>query len=139
MATVTFNYNDFIAAYPQFNLVSSNALQNCFIQAELICNNSDASVVQDVAVRKTLLWLLVAHIATLMGQTNVNVQNGTVGQSAVVGRTNSASEGSVSISTEMRMNNNAAYFMQTQYGATYWQMILPYRSFRFRPRSVTII
>lgn len=139
MATVTFNYNDFIAAYPQFNLVSQSLLQNCFDQAGLICNNSDASIVQDVTVRKTLLWLLVAHIATLMGETNTNVLNGTVGQPTPVGRTSSASEGSVSISTEMHINNNAAYFMQTQYGTTYWQMILPYRSFRFRPRSVTII
>lgn len=140
MATVTFNYANFIAAYPQFNLAAESSLQNCFNQAGLICNNSDNSVVLDVTVRQTLLWLLVAHIATLTGQTNTNYINGTIGQPAMIGRVNNASEGSVSVSTEMTLNaNNSAYFTQTQYGMAYWQMSLPYRSFRFRPRNVTII
>lgn len=140
MAIVTFDYSAFIAAYPTFNLVSQSILQRCFDQSCLILNNTDSSVVKDVTERTTLLWLLVAHIATLMGQTNTNIAAGTQGAVSNAGRLSSASEGSVSISYDFpAFTMSQAYFVQTQYGFTYWQLILPYRSFRYRPRNVVIM
>lgn len=140
MATVTFNYAEFIAAYPMFNQVSEPALTQCFVQSCLILNNTDSSVVANVTDRKTLLYLLVAHIATLQGLTNANIAAGTYGMAAVLGRTSSASEGSVSISTDYHTGAlNGVWFNQTQYGAAYWQMILPYRSFRYRAATTVIM
>jgi hypothetical protein len=140
MSVVIFDYSRFVAAYPAFNAVSSAALQQCFNLACILLNNTENSLVTDLTTRESLLWMLVAHIATLSGQTNANVASGTAGASSGVGRTASATEGSVSISLDYPMTNpNAAYYNQTQYGAMYWQMILPFRSFRYRGRNVTII
>ncbi len=140
MASVTFNYAEFVAAYPLFNQVSEAALTQCFVQACLILNNTDSSLVANVTERKTLLYLLVAHIATLQGLTNANIAAGTYGMAMALGRTSSASEGSVSISTEYHTGAlNGVWFNQPQYGAAYWQMILPYRTFRYRGRNTVII
>ena len=122
---VVFNYHYFIEAYPLFKSFSDRKLQNYFDLSCLLLNNTGRSAVQCLTARKAMLWLLVAHMATL--------------STREVGRISSAGEGSVSVGTEYPMANNAAYFNQTQYGATYWQTALSYRSFRFRPRNVTII
>jgi hypothetical protein len=139
MAIVTFDPANFALAYPAFSNVPTTVLQNSFNLATLLCNNTDKSPVEDVAIRETLLWLLVAHISTLNGQTNTTVANGSAGTPQALGRISSATEGSVSISSDYPMSNNSAYFKQTQYGAMYWQMILPYRTFRYRRQTLTII
>jgi len=72
-----------------------------------------------------MLYLLVAHIATLNHQTESG--------NAVVGRVASASEGTVSISLDYgTMGNNERWYLQTPYGATYWQMTKRYRSMLYR-------
>lgn len=53
----------------------------------------------------------------------------------IVGRINNASEGDVSVSSEWQApaNANAAYFIQTKYGADYWTYTAKYRTALFVP------
>ncbi len=53
----------------------------------------------------------------------------------IVGRINNASEGDVSVSSEWQApaNANAAYFIQTKYGADYWTYTAKYRTALFIP------
>ncbi|EEZ74634.1 hypothetical protein NEILACOT_05350 [Neisseria lactamica ATCC 23970] len=73
--------------------------------------------------REMLLFLLVRHFAALAER---------AAQGGLVGRIASASEGSVSVSADMgAAGGNAAWYLQTPYGATYWQLTAKYRRFRY--------
>lgn len=131
MAVVTFVPADFKARYPLFASVSDSLLSACFDDAGLYLSNTDASPVQDVTRRRSLLWMLTAHIAYLGGALAAD------GQPRPVGRLNSATEGSVSISTEyMTLTpGTGAWFQQTQWGASFWQATSSLRGFRYIPRA----
>lgn len=127
---VTFNYAEWIAAYPMFNVpptVTTEAqAQNYFnIAGELILRNDGSGPISDPARQKTLLYLLTAHLAAMT--TGVNGQ----APSGVVGRVSSASEGSVSISTEYTASAGSAWFLQTPWGALYWQLTASLRTMRY--------
>lgn len=132
MAVVIFDPAAFKLAYPQFAAVSDGMLTNYFGLATLYLSNTDCSIVQDIPKRATLLWLLTAHIAYLSGALDPE------GQPGLVGRISSATEGSVSVSTEMPMTPSSAWFMQTQWGAMFWQSTLSLRSFRYRARPTVV-
>ena len=132
MAQVVFVPEDFKAAYPAFAQVSNAALNQYFQIATLYLSNEDCSVVQDLEKRKALLWMLTAHIAQLSGALN---PAGAAGGAAPVGRTSSATEGSVSVSFDMgTTSQNAAWYEQTQWGAMFWAATAYLRAFRYRPR-----
>lgn len=130
MAVVTFVPADFKARYPLFASVSDSLLTACFDDAGLYLSNSDASPVQDVTRRRSLLWMLTAHIAYLGGALAAD------GQPRPVGRLSSATEGSVSIGTEYTTPTpgSGAWFNQTQWGASFWQATTALRGFRYMPR-----
>ena len=115
MAVVTFDPVAFKVAYPAFVSVDDAFLQSCFNEAGLYLSNTDCSPVQYITKRTLLLWMLTAHIATLKGALNPG------GSTTPVGRIASATEGSVSIGTEYNAPGTAAWFIQTQYGAAFWQ------------------
>jgi len=121
MAIVTFNSEAFLARYPEFNTLSPTLLQAYFTEATFYCRNDGGGPVQDLPTLTVLLNMLTAHIAALNG--GVNGQNPT----QMVGRLTSAGEGSVHVSMDMKAPDSAAWFMQTKYGAAYWQASLPYR------------
>lgn len=123
-----FNLAMFRARYPEFAAVSSDMLGLYFAEATLFLDNTSASAVQDVNVRALLLNMLTAHLAALFGGVN--------GQAAtpLVGRVNSATEGSVSVSTDMGpVYNSQAWYMQTKYGAEFWAATSIFRRFRYVP------
>ena len=126
---VVFEPAVFIVTYPEFSAVSAAALQVNFGLATLILNNSCCSVVSDANVRETLLNVLTAHITALL--------NGVNGQpvSDLVGRINSATEGSVSVSAEYAagLSQSQAWFIQTKYGALFWTLTAQYRTMRYIP------
>lgn len=132
MAVVVFDPAAFKLAYPQFAAVSDEVLTNYFNLATLYLSNEDCSVVQDIPKRTTLLWLLTAHIAFLSGALNPG------GAPGLVGRVSSATEGSVSVSTEYPTSPNSAWFLQSAWGAAFWQATLSLRSFRYRARQTCI-
>lgn len=135
MAIVAFDAPAFKTRYPEFSAVSDAYLQACFNESGLYLSNTDCSVVQDVTRREVLLWMLTAHIAFLSG---VLRPGGVAGGPGPVGRTSSASEGSVSVSLDYGVPGTAAWFSQSQYGASFWQATLSLRSFRYRPRATLI-
>lgn len=124
MAVVVFDIPEFRALYP--SIVATDAqLRMFFSIAEGFLDNTECSIVKDVEARKTMLYLLVAHLASLNQQAE--------GGNAVVGRVASATEGSVSISLDYgTMGNNERFYLQTPYGNLYWQMTKRFRSFLYR-------
>lgn len=121
---VIFDPIEFRELYPNAQ-GTDGQLANWFSMAESYLNNTKCSLVKDLKERKTLLYLLVAHMATLEAQ----IASGNSG----VGRVSSATEGTVSVSLDYgTMNDNERWYLQTPYGATYWQMIKKYRSFWYR-------
>lgn len=131
MAIVTFDAAAFKIAYPAFASVSDAYLQECFNQSGMYLSNTDCSPVQDIARRTQLLWMLTAHIAYLSGALN---PAGAAGGPNPVGRTSSATEGSVSVSLEYGVPGTAAWFSQSVWGSSFWQATLSLRSFRYMPR-----
>lgn len=129
MAIVAFDSAAFLLRYPEFSTVSVPTLQSYFSEAGIYLNNTDTSPVTDVTMRALLLNMLVAHLSALYS--GVNGQS----PSGLVGRINSASEGSVSVAADMGSITNAqAFYIQTKYGAAYWAATRSYRTFRYRAR-----
>lgn len=126
---VTFDYATWAARYPELAASVDEALATLYFgEATLYLDNSAQSVVRDLTARAALLNMLTAHIAKL---------NATIGgqpPSGLVGRVASASEGSVSVSTDAgAIPGTAAYFAQTQYGMSFWAATARYRTARYIP------
>jgi Protein of unknown function (DUF4054) len=124
--TVQFNSVEFLAQYPMF-AVQAPALAGNFALATTQLNNGCGSAVQDAPTRQQLLYLLTAHITQLL--------NGIGSQQAtgVVGRVSDAGEGSVSMAAEFdsKAGPSKAYYIQTSYGAAYWQMTAQFRTAQY--------
>lgn len=127
MAVVVFDAASFKIRYPEFSTVPDVLLSEYFGDATLYLSNSDCSPVQDVSRRSRLLNMLTAHLAYLGGALSAD------GRPGPVGRVSSATEGSVSISTEYATPGTAAWFTQTPYGAAFWQATSTLRGFRYVP------
>lgn len=132
MAQATFDYPAFVARYPEFSSADAHALASCFDEATLYLSNADNSIVADVRKRQVLLHLLTAHIATLRGYTSAD------GRARPFGVLTSATEGSVSVGYQYQPGTKD-WYMQTQYGASFWQATLPYRQFRYVPQKTVIL
>ena len=128
MGVVIFDPAAFKERYPEFATLSDPLLSDYFAEAEIYLDNTDVSRVKNVNTRRLLLWMLTAHIAALNAGVNGE------GASPLVGRISSASEGSVSVQTDMgAVPFTAAWFMQTKYGAAFWQATAPFRTMQYIP------
>jgi hypothetical protein len=128
---VTFSYPVWAQRFPELAGSVSGGLANAyFAEAQLFLANTLCSPVQDVGQRGLLLNLIVAHLAAL--NSGVNGQP----SSPLVGRIASATEGSVSVSTDLQTPAGAAYWAQTKYGLQFWQSTAALRTFRYAPRPV---
>ncbi len=117
---VIFDVAEFRSFYPNIKATDAQ-LEMFFYEAEIMLNNTEKSCIKDLKKRKVLLYLIVAHLATLQGQIDAG--------NALVGRVSSASEGSVSVSSDYgSMGNSERWWLQSPYGAKYWQLTMPYRS-----------
>jgi hypothetical protein len=126
MAIAVFDPVAFKARYGEFAAVSNDTLSALFNEAGLYLSNTDSSVVQDVARRAIILYMLVAHLATLYGVAGA-------GGTRPVGRLSQATEGSISASFDGPPAGSFYWFQQTQYGASFLQATLQYRSFVYVP------
>lgn len=122
---VTFDYTGWSVRYPELaQYVAQPQAQAFFNEATLYCDNSTSSPVSDPNKLAMLLNMLTAHIAAL--------NTPQVPNSQVVGRINSASQGSVSVQTELQYApGSVQWFAQTQYGIAYWEAAKIYRMFRY--------
>ena len=133
--TVTFDYEVWIARYPEFALTTPELGQALFNEALFFLSPSVPPVV-DKTERAILLGMLTAHLAQLRA-----LSGGQAGGSgvALTGPIASVSQGSVSISVQPLGTGTGAmqaWLSQTQYGAQYWAMTAGYRTARYiqRPR-----
>lgn len=118
---------DFKAAYPGFASLSTPQVEEAFSLATIYLRNDGTGPVRTVSMQTSLLYMLTAHLAQLMYGINGDPASG------VVGRVNSASEGSVSIGSDWPANANNAWFLQTPFGANFWQATAAYRMTRYIP------
>lgn len=125
MAVVIFDYSAWALRYPTLAVtVGEPVAQDYFYAATGFLDNTDTSPVQDVDRRAMLLGLVVAHLAILMQR-----------DLTAVGRITDATEGSVSVKFESALPKGplAAYFAQTQPGATFWALTARFRRARYIP------
>ena len=121
---VVFDPAEFRLLYPSIS-ATDEQLEMYFAMAETFLDNTECSIVKDLDARKTMLYLLVAHIALLSQQ----AESG----NPVVGRISNATEGTVSVGLDYgTMGNNERWYLQTPWGAMYWQMSKKYRSMVYR-------
>ena len=126
---VTFVYSAWAAAFPQFSNVAQATVTGVVLTiAQSYCRNDGGGPVDDAATQQTLLWLMVAHVAQLMCGSTTQPLSGSVGRVA------SAGQGSVSVSLDWPTTASNAWFLQTPYGAMYWQMTSGYRLGVYKPR-----
>jgi len=127
MTAVVFNPVAFKARYPEFSAVANATLGAYFTEATLYLSNADNSPVQNITRRTILLNMLTAHVGMLGGALSAD------GRPLPVGRVSQAAEGSVSAGFEYMTPGTQAWYVQTQYGAAYWQATSNIRSFRYVP------
>jgi hypothetical protein len=129
---VVFSYADWIAMYPELaNSVTQPTAQMYFFQAQLYCDNTPTSIIRDTSPggeREMLLNMMTAHIAALNAPINGQPS------SPLVGRITNATQGSVSVATQMDMPpGSAQWYNQTKYGAAFWAATAKYRTMRYVP------
>lgn len=118
----------FKATFPSFATVADPALTLSFDLATLQLNNGCGSRVRNAVTREALLNLLTAHITALKDGENGNPPAG------IVGRVSDAAEGSVRVAADMgTVVYGQAYYLQTQWGALYWQSTARYRTAVYIP------
>jgi len=124
---VTFNFETWTTLYPEFAAVAPVQGANWFVRASFLCGNQTSNPTICVpGMLESLLYLLTSHIAALNAPRDAKGGYAAVGSapSPLVGRINSATEGSVSVGADMGDVNagspSQAWYMQTRYGAEYW-------------------
>lgn len=133
MAIAVFNYGAWSTLYPDLATKVDQAQAQAYfdMSGALYVDNTDCSVIDNVGVRLQLLNLAVAHLATI----NLSAAAGGTG---IVGRVNSAKEGSVSVTSELNVPGSAAWWAQTQAGLSLWQALAPYRTMHYVPGPVPV-
>lgn len=128
-----FDYAAFIAQFPNFVYLPEPQVQAQFTAATTLIRNDGGGPVRDATVQSQCLLYATAHFCALFAAR----PDGTY-PDGPVGRISSASEGSVSVSTEYGplTQQGKDFWVQTRYGAFVWQMTAPYRTFRWHPGFV---
>lgn len=111
---VVFDPDEFKILYPQWGSIDDTVLSLYFRVASLLCDNTPRSPVKDLCERKTLLYMLVCHIATLKDRGD-----------SLVGTMTQAAQGSVNMSLQPLTNAN--WYQSTQCGAMYWAATAKFR------------
>lgn len=117
---VTFDYAAWSQAYPEFSNVTQQQIDARILP---VANQAIAGFIGCVASAQdqtNFLWLMVAHLCMLNFGTAKSPATG------LVGRISSATEGSVSVDVDFTTSKAQAWYAQTTYGATFWQLAKPY-------------
>jgi len=131
---VSFSYATWSTRYPELaKFVQPPQAQMFFTEATMYCDNTANSPITDATVggkRELILYMLLSHIAAL------NADMGTA-SSQLVGRIASATQGSVSVSTQNDYPpGSVQWFQTTKYGAAFWAATVQYRLFRYRKGTI---
>jgi hypothetical protein len=123
---VTFDFQAWVARYPELADVPPAIAEGYFTEATIYHANDGSGPVADDAQQRALLGMIVAHLAKLAELRGLAPW--------LVGRISSASEGSVSVSSDLtQLAGTAQWFGLTTYGLNYWFATAPYRTARYRP------
>jgi hypothetical protein len=141
---VIFVYADWVAEFPVFGAVSSTMGQSYFNRASNLFPNSTSNPAFAAGVLLSLLYIATSHIAWLNAPRDANGNPASTGQAApsLVGRINSAAEGSVNVSVELSGGDDTpskAFWVQTPFGFEFWQASARFRTFRYRARPTRVI
>jgi len=127
---VVFNYATWALRFPELSgSVSQTLAEMYFGEAQaLYVDNTVVSPIRDLNQRAVLLNLVTAHIAALNAYING------VEPSTPVGRVATATEGSVSVSTEnLYPPGTVQWWQSTKYGSAYWAATIQFRSVQYSP------
>lgn len=127
--SVVFNYAQWAARFPELASDVAEPLATAYFdEASLYLSNDASSRVKNEVKRALIFNLIVAHIAKL------NATIGGQAASPLVGRISSATEGSVTVQTDLQIKSESAqWWAQTPYGLQAWQALAPYRSAVYVP------
>lgn len=126
---ITFDPAAFLVLFPQFNYLAPATLTAYFDVATTFVRNDGFGPVTSDQMQTQLLNFATAHIVKLFALT-------ADGQtpSDIVGRINNASQGSVSVGSEMLLPpGSAQWWNQTPFGAAFWLLSAPFRTMRYLP------
>lgn len=134
---VAFDYSAWSALFPEFSTtVTEPQADALFAAATVLHRNDGGGPVSIAQIQTTALNYVVAHLAFLQYGTN----DSPGGKSGAVGRLSSATEGSVSAQFDYgEVTKSEAFWVQSQYGAFYWQMTAPYRTARYLPNPCQLV
>lgn len=127
--TVTFDYAAWVARYPEFTSVPEPLAAQYFAEATAFHANDGTGPVNSATLQRVYLNMVTAHIAARYA-----VRDGKQ-PSDLVGKIQSASEGSVSVSVESDSGPSAgshAWYTQTKYGNDYLAATAQYRGPLYR-------
>lgn len=134
---VTFSASEWRGMWPGMALISDAAGQNFFNIATMFCNNR-LGPVKCLDLLKSLLYMVTAHLAFLFSPRDANgnpSSTGTMPAPTIVGRINSATEGSVTVQSEFasQIPMQAGFWLQSPYGAAFWQATAIFRAGKYYP------
>lgn len=145
MAAVTFDYAAWILRFPEFAGVSEPMATEFFQDANAYFENTTtnpAYAVDGGPYLLRLLNLVTAHIAWLFAPRDAAGMPSSTGAPSpqTVGRIASGSEGSVSVSLEWKGSGSPSedWFVQTKYGAAFWQATAQFRTFRYQGQPTIV-
>jgi hypothetical protein len=136
---VSFSYDNFVSLFPELSAVQPDQVQVYWNAAFAWFDNTGWPGTLPIA--QLALNFLAAHLIWLFSMRDPNGNPSTTGgvmPPSLVGRINSASEGSVSVGTEWGSGGMPAapsepWFLQTRYGAAFWTMTAPWRTAVYIP------
>jgi hypothetical protein len=124
----TYSYAGFQAMYPNLASIGDPTVSSYWNQAAFFHDNSGGGPVCSVPLQQALMNMMAAHLMVIFGAITIN-GDGSVNQ-GVVGRVNTATEGSVSVGSENDYPpGSAQWFQQTAFGSAYWQATAQFRTF----------
>lgn len=128
---VAFNFDQWLARYPEFNgSVNQVQANELFAEAQIYHRNDGGGPVSSAPAQSVFLNQLVAHLAQLYFGTQANPASA----NDPVGRVTNAGEGSVSAGFDLQIPpGTPQWFAQTKYGASYWAATAIYRTMRYVP------
>lgn len=143
---VVFDNTVWIGMFPEFTNVGGTLGASYFRRASYLCGNQPSSPLVCVdGMLADALYLLTSHIAWLNAPRDADGSPAAAGEPAspIVGRINTAAEGSVSVGADMGDANagspSQAWYMQTKYGAEYWAVTAPVRTARYAAQPTVIV
>jgi hypothetical protein len=141
---VQFVYADWVAMFPAFAACSPAQGAAWFDLADSYFENDTCNPVFRVSAARfaRYLYMLTSHIAWLNAPRDADGNPAATGQMApnLVGRINSAAEGSVNVGVELNASGSPseAFFSQTEWGLMFWQATSQFRTMRYSARPTRI-